>query len=58
MYGIGVGSPEGVVPLADGHGGHGQLIVVVRGRGGLCALVQAVERLRVRVVDVVHGGRR
>lgn len=46
------------MPLADGHRGHGQLIVVVRGCGGLCALVQAVERLRVRVVDVVHGGRR
>lgn len=57
MYGVGFGSPESVVPLSDGHGGHGQLIVVVRGCGGLGALVQAVERLRVRVVDVVHGGR-
>lgn len=46
------------MPLANGNGGHGQLIVVVSGRGGLGALVQAVERLRVRVVDVVHGGRR
>lgn len=46
------------MPLADGHRGHGQLIVVVRSCGGLCALVQAVERLRVRVVDVVHGRRR
>lgn len=46
------------MPLADGHRGHGQLIVVVRGRGGLSALVQAVERLRVRVVDIVHSGRR
>lgn len=58
MQRLGVGSPECVVPLTDGHGGHGQLIVVVRGRGGLGALVQAVERLRVRVVDVVHRGRR
>lgn len=58
VYGVGVGPPEGVVPLAHRNRGHGQLIVVVRGRGGLGALVQAVERLRVRVVDVVHGGRR
>lgn len=46
------------MPLAYGHGGHGQLIVVVRGRSRLGALVQAVEGLGVRVVDVVHGGRR
>lgn len=58
VYGFGVGTPEGVMSLADGHGGHGQLIVVVRGRGGLGTLVQAVECLRVRVVDVIHGGRR
>lgn len=45
------------MPLTDGHGGHGQLIVVVGGRSGLGTLVQAVKSLRVRVVDVVHGGR-
>lgn len=44
------------MPLSDRYGGHGQLIVVVRGRGSLCTLVQAVEGLRIRVVDVVHGG--
>lgn len=42
------------MPLADGNGGYGQLIVVMSGRSGLGALVQAVERLRVWVVDVVH----
>jgi len=44
------------MPLANGNGGYGQLIVVMSGRGGLGALVQAVERLRVWVVDVVHRG--
>lgn len=46
------------MPLAYRHRGHGQLIVVVCSCGRLGTLVQAVERLRVRVVDVVHGGRR